>query len=629
LLTRLGFRLDETQLRRYERGTQNIRQQADAAAESFRNMFLAFAGFGAIRSIAKTADEMQSLEARIGQLPQTVTSAGDAFERVAAKATEARQGIEGYASFYIKAGNATQDFIKDQEELLKVVDGAAIALAASGSDATRQKEAFFQLGQAIGSPVIQMEEMNTIIDVAPDLFRALGKAIPGAEGNLKKFVSTGKVTGEMLAKGLMAILPQFVDQMKAMPMSIGTATVVIGNRWSVFIARLNRESSAVTNIANFFLSTFDKIEAGLADMVKFFGGATNTLKFFGIALAAALAPLILKTAAGAVAFLLSPLGLLIASLVLVGLALEDFYQWLNFGDSVIGTFLGGLDGMGKAVKFVDALKKSFNDFAKSDAIQFLIKKVTDFKNSLIDSFNGGVISKFIDALSRLGAYLADVIPFDKIMENLSVIFQGAIKLFFGILDVISGVFKAVLGFLTGDFDLWFEGVKQIFSGLGEIVSGLWDVLRGTAAQYLTWMGTLFRVAFDGIKSIISDSIFGGIKWAAMKGWEFLKSLFGFGVSVGVDAKPVGGATQTPSIGGITSMTPAVPSVSPSVVAGAAAAPNGVPVASGGNSVVLNVNQTLPPGTPAETATAAREAVTQAFNALPIDRLARQMGQVGG
>lgn len=340
LLTKIGFSVNDANLRKYERGVDNIKESAQQAADAFTGMLAAFAGLAALQGLARVADQMQSLETRLGMLPQSVDGAASAFDYVAERAGNARQSIEAYADFYLKAGNATQDFIKDQETLTKVVDATAYGLAASGSTAAAQSQAFFQLGQAIGSPAVQMEEMNTLIDVAPDLFRALGKAIPGANGNLKKFISTGKVTGKMLAEGLIAVLPQFEAQMKQMPMSIGTATVLIGNRWAAFVNRMNRESGAVTAVANLFLAVFDKIESGLDSMVEFFGGATNTLKFFAIVITAAVLPALVRLGVGMVAFLITPAGLLFAALVLVGLALEDFYVWLQGGDSVLGDIFG-------------------------------------------------------------------------------------------------------------------------------------------------------------------------------------------------------------------------------------------------------------------------------------------------
>lgn len=339
MITRLGFSVNESQLKGYERGITNIKSRADEAANSFRNMFAAFVGFQGLKSLANTADEMQSIEARIGKLPQTVGTAAESFDAVANRANLAKQGIEAYAGFYIKAANATQDFISNQEDVLAIVDGVAMGLAASGASAASQSQAFFQLGQAIGSPTVQMEEMNTLIDVAPDLFRALGKAIPGANGNLKKFISTGEVTGKMLAEGLVKVMPEFEKQMRSMPMTIGTASLLINNKWATMVNKLNRESGAVTSVANFLMDGFDSIESGFKSVIDFFGGAKNTVKAFGIVLAAALAPLTANLLLGAITTLASPIGLLIGGLILVGIAIDDIMTYLRGGESITGDFI--------------------------------------------------------------------------------------------------------------------------------------------------------------------------------------------------------------------------------------------------------------------------------------------------
>lgn len=593
LLTRLGFQVDESQLRRYEGATQNIRRQADAAADSFRNMFLAFAGFGAIQSISKTADEMQSLEARVGQLPQTITSAADAFDLVAQRATDARGSINAYANFYIKLQNSGKDFIKTQEEGLKITDTITKALVLGGATATEQASTLLQFGQAIGSNELLGEEFRALSESAPQLIDAISKQLGIARGDLKKYASEGKLTSKVIIEAVSAIANEFDERFKQMPITIGQATTIIGNRWAVFLNRMNRESSAVTSIANAFIDGFDMIEAALNRMVDFFGGATNTVKAFGIALGAVLAPLLFRTAVGAILLLLSPIGLLVTGLTVLGLVIEDVYQWMNWGDSAIEKYLSGLAGMGVVVGVIDKVKKAFAElFAE-----------------------GSVVGKSIAALGRLKDYLARIIPFDEIMANMSQMFSGFISMFFGVLDVIAGLFKTTLGFLTGDFDLWYEGVKQIVGGLGDVFSGVWELIKGVFKQNLVGIQVMFRIAFDAVKSIVTDSIYGGIVWAAKKGWEFLKSLFGFGVSADVNVNQPKPITM--------GMTGA--SVASSTVAGAAASPNGVPI--GGGGVNVTVNQTLPPGTPQETANAAQSAVTQAFNAMPTDRLARQLGQI--
>lgn len=342
LITRLGFNMDSAQASKFENRINTMKDKADEVATSLQRVVAVFATLAGGSALVRVADEMQSIRARIGMLPQTVMEAGKAFDVVAERANNAKQGVEEYAGFYIKAANATQDFIKNQEDVLRVVDGVAFGLAASGANATAQSQAFFQLGQAIGSPVVQMEEMNTLIDVAPDLFRELGRVIPGANGNLKKFIGTGAVTGKMLAEGLVKAADVFEEKMRRMPLSIGTASVLIGNRFKLMIDRMNRDSMLVTQVANTMLAVFDKIEAGINFVVKAFDGWGNILRLIGAAVVVALGS---KALAVLSAFRLAALIAFLPFLKMIAIGtaltfiLEDLYVWFNGGESAIGSFV--------------------------------------------------------------------------------------------------------------------------------------------------------------------------------------------------------------------------------------------------------------------------------------------------
>ena len=374
LLTTLGFQVNESQLNKYERSIGNIKSRADEAANSFRNMFAAFVGFQGLKSLVNVADEFQNIRSRIALMQQTEGEAADTFDIVSKRAMNARQSIEAYSGFYITAGEATKKFIKTQDELLNVVDGAAFGLAASGADAVRQSQAFFQLGQAIGSPTVQMAEMNTLIDAAPQLFAALGDAIVGEGKNFKDIIGKGEVTGKQLAEGLSVVAPFFERRMKTIPNTVEQATLRISNKYKLFVDKLNRESMVITKTANFINDAFDKVEMSLNGMIRFFGGAANAVKFFGIVLAAALAPLTANLLLGAITTLASPIGLLIGGLILVGLAIDDIMTYLRGGESVTGDFIKWLKegslGAGLLVGALTLLTAAFTAWGVTSVIAF-------------------------------------------------------------------------------------------------------------------------------------------------------------------------------------------------------------------------------------------------------------------
>lgn len=343
LVTRLGFSVQDANLKKYESGVNNIKRSAENAASSFRNIFAAFVGFSALKSIANTADQMQSMEARVGMLPQTIGEAGTAFDEVASRATAARQSIDAYGNLYIKVQNAGKNFIKTQAEGLQITDTLAKALVVGGASAQEQSSAMLQFAQALGSGVLQGDELRAMAEASPQFMDELANAIGVPREQIKKMGSEGKLTSKIIVEAVKKMSSVFDERFKQMPMTIGQATTVIGNKWDMFINRLNRKSGTVTKVANFLLDGFDKIEAGLEIIVDFFGGATQTIKIFGIVLAAALAPLIAGGFVAALGMLMNPMTWIIGALVALGLVIEDVYQFMTGGESVIGDFVNWLN----------------------------------------------------------------------------------------------------------------------------------------------------------------------------------------------------------------------------------------------------------------------------------------------
>jgi len=345
LITRLGFNVDTSGLGKYEKGTERVKQNANDAAASFRNMFAAFAGFAAVRSIAGIADSMQSLEARIGMLPQTIGDVGKTMGEVGKHAIATRTPLDAYGALYLKIGNAAKDYIGTQEELFKVTDTLANALVVGGATAAEAGSAMLQFAQALGSGVLQGDEFRAMAEAAPQYLDQLAVAMGIPREQLKKMASDGKLTTKAVIEATKTMSEYFERRAKQMPMTIGQAFTDVETKFKLMIAEINRESGIVTKVAETIISAMDKVMAGVGKFVEFVGGAENALKLLMITFGALLAVMLPGwiAAASATLIALAPIIEIIAALVFVGLLFEDFYGWMNGSDSLLGDFIGGVE----------------------------------------------------------------------------------------------------------------------------------------------------------------------------------------------------------------------------------------------------------------------------------------------
>jgi len=345
LITRFGFNVDQAGMNKVEGSINRL-----------SGMLSGLAAFASLRALAGVADSMQSLEARIGMLPQTLGDVGDAFNEVSKNATENRQSLSAYGTLYARIGNAAKDYIKTQDDLLTVSNTISQALVVGGSTAQEAASVMTQFSQALGAGTLQGEEFRAMAEAAPQYMDELAIALGHPRSELKKLASEGKITSKQVIEATLKMSTLFQEKFRQMPMTIGQATTIIGNKFSTMIAKLNRESQVVTKVANFLLNGFDRIEQGAKEFIKFVGGSSNALKSFGIALAALLGPMALGGLISFLGVVFSVAGLVVGMLVLLGLAIDDIVTYLDGRQSVFGSFIDWLsDGSLGAAAFKGSL----------------------------------------------------------------------------------------------------------------------------------------------------------------------------------------------------------------------------------------------------------------------------------
>ena len=393
LITRIGWKLDDT-------------RPVDVTIERMRNALAGLATAFSIKKIIDIADSMQSLRARIEQLPQTIMPAGEAFDVVAEHASDARASIEAYGTLYNRIGNAAKDYISTQEDLLKVTDTISKALVVGGATAQEAGSVMTQFSQALGSGTLQGDEFRAMAEAAPQYMDQLAEALGHPRSELKKLASEGKITTKQVIEATRNMADYFDMRFKQIPMTVGQAMTIVGNRFSRMIDRMNRESNFVTKTANIILDVFDKIEKGVDSVVKSFDGWNNLLRYIGAALIAGTAILIGFSTASIAA--LAPWLLIGAAIALAALVIEDLMVAAEGGESVFlsiaETISGWYDSIVKAIDdglayaenavldtikgWSDALYRMFVETIPK-AIRDAWNAVTSLPGNIIDSIKSG------------------------------------------------------------------------------------------------------------------------------------------------------------------------------------------------------------------------------------------------
>lgn len=307
----------------------------------------------------------------------------------------------------------------------------------------------------------------------------------------------------------------------------------------------------LTNIAKGFRELVKQVEPSISSFGKMLGDVfTQASSVVGSALKIladniiAIAPLlaglgvmklvsVFKNMAGAIktasiaakAFILSPWGIVLTSLVAIGFAIQDFMKWLNGGDSVLSGFFKALFGD------TESAKQAIND--TFSGIQDAVSKVAENFSTLIPKFmelGKAVITLFSAIISSKG--------FELIVNVIVAVIGfivGAITGFIGFLFDNSDVIVSIIGgiadaftFLVGVItdvvnfiSMLITSIVVIVTALGKSLSNLADML----ATIFSAIGEALSPVIDVISGVI-DSIISVISGGINSITDVFSSLFG-------------------------------------------------------------------------------------------------------
>ena len=97
------------------------------------------------------------------------------------------------------------------EQIEDAYGGLSTAVKTASLDAAGAAALFTQVSQALGSGVVQAEELNTVIDQSPLIVVALAKELGVTAGEIKKLASDGEVSSEALYRALLRVKDEGVE----------------------------------------------------------------------------------------------------------------------------------------------------------------------------------------------------------------------------------------------------------------------------------------------------------------------------------------------------------------------------------------------------------------------------------
>jgi tape measure domain-containing protein len=253
---------------------------------SLKGLISAYLSLAAAKRLLSTADDMATTNARLAMVNDGLRTQVQLQQQVMDAANETRANYQATADLVTKLGMSTQGIFQTDDDILKFTKSFNKALVISGAGAQETTSAILQMGQALGSGVLQGDELRSLSESAPALMTILAEGLGVARGELKQMGAEGKLTSDVIVKAFEKQSDKIDKMFEQMPMTFGAATTIFKNKVSEWVATLNGVGGPMSKITQMvqdltawlstdaggeFLSGFSAGIATAVDLVVYFG----------------------------------------------------------------------------------------------------------------------------------------------------------------------------------------------------------------------------------------------------------------------------------------------------------------------------------------------------------------------
>lgn len=183
-----------------------------------------------IKKLIALSDQMTSTNARLALLVTDNGSVSELEQKIMASAQRSRAAYLDTAAAVASMGaNAGNAFDHDMDQVIAFMEQVNKQFVIGGATAQGQSAAMLQLTQAMAAGALRGEELNSILENAPGIARAIEQYMGIAEGSIKEYAAEGKVTAQVVKNALFSVADETNAKFESMPMTWAQVWTMMSN----------------------------------------------------------------------------------------------------------------------------------------------------------------------------------------------------------------------------------------------------------------------------------------------------------------------------------------------------------------------------------------------------------------
>ena len=508
-------------------------------------------------------EEFTRVNNQIRNATEALGDQRDIQEEIMAAAEATRTSYSDTANVVSMLVKGNSELFGNVDEAVKFNNAATMLFKSAGKTNEDIASLMEAINKSFQKGYVDSETISQLLERAPEAVALLNKRLGTTSDQLEDMATEGTMTIEDLKAAFIDNIDEIEAGFGNVQYSITDALTVIRSKWGLWLAQTNETLGITDGIGRFMVSAFNnvisvlnRVRNAVTWLGDKLGGVDKLFRLIAITAAAAFAVFnFSKITSGlsSISKLLTTINVktlaIIAIIVLLALLVEDFINFMQGNDSLIGSLLekAGVDveavrqtiiNAWNAIKSFllsvwDAIKKACS--AVWGGIKDFFKEHGDeIKSGLLAAWN--VIRSILTAVWNVIrtvalAVFGDLQEFwrqhgESIMNALVTAWNTIQSILVGVWNVIKTVATTIFGGLQ---TFWQNHGEQITEALVNV----WNIIKNVLTAVWTIISTIARTIFNGLKAFW-DTWGNTILTAISGAWEVIKAVFSTAFNVIAD-----------------------------------------------------------------------------------------------
>lgn len=271
-----GYRRAAEQEENLNRGLRSGSNAAGGLLGKVKGIVATLAAGAGLNKLIGLSDQMTSTTARLNLMVDDGGSVEALEAKIMASAQRSRAFYLDTAGAIATMGSNAGAAFSGNDELIAFMEQINKQFVIGGATAQGQSAAMLQLTQAMAAGALRGEELNSILENAPGIARAIESYMGIAEGSIKKYAEQGLITAEVVKNAMFAAADETNAKFESMPKTWGQVWTSMQNRALTILDPILSKLNAIANSEQFntvvdgalnALAAIGTLATGLLDLI--------------------------------------------------------------------------------------------------------------------------------------------------------------------------------------------------------------------------------------------------------------------------------------------------------------------------------------------------------------------------